>query len=518
MACRALCRSVHRPLRYLLSTRGFLPARNGDQFLAYLHALTPLPKATLHSHFSCQSPFSSSPLLLSNREGEAEDKVAETGVIENLKEDAISSTSISTSEELGADGIVDIPSPMDLMVTCLDTLHNFTGLPWWATISISAVVLRALLFPSRVLQNKKLAEIKKLGPKLQLERLAKGLSQGKFLEEYRHLKKRKQELCCPSLLWIIGPGIFIQVPLVLMIMYSLRKMALEQHLGFITGGFLWFKDLTNPGQGLTGAVLPLVVAATYFANVHVLFQGRPIRQGPLGSLEKAWRKLLQCSTVFIFLSFYHVPQAVHMFFVPHSIMTLSQTLLFENETFSARVVGPKMEDGFQRPTIGQKMITLSSYENLLKDAGTQFTSGNITQAIDLLKNAIKEEPEEEQAYALLGLVYKAQKDWVNSAVYYKHAIVKGKTDDFKMAAYAGCGLALLKEGAVMDCIETLRPIKSFKVPEHPESRHCYYASLVIFGRALLEAGLKEESLEIVQRAKELNGNKSDEAGNISNTL
>ncbi|MCO5611603.1 hypothetical protein L7F22_065857 [Adiantum nelumboides] len=144
-----------------------------------------------------------------------------------------------------------------------------------------------------------------------------------------------------------------------------------------------------------------------------------------------------------------------------------------------------------------------------KDAGSCFTSGKMSQAIELLKNAIKKEPEKGEAYALLGLLYKTQKDWVNSAVYYKQAISKAETDDFKIAAYAGCGLALLKEGVVMECIETLRSIRSFQVPERPDSRHCYYASLVILGRALLEAGLKEESREVVQLYKELGMDKSE---------
>ena len=46
--------------------------------------------------------------------------------------------------------------------------------------------------------------------------------------------------------------------------------------------------------------------------------------------------------------------------------------------------------------------------------------------INLIRNAIKEEPEEDQAYALLGLVYKTRKDWVNSAFYYQNAILKVK--------------------------------------------------------------------------------------------
>lgn len=499
MACRALCTSLRRRARYMRVARGYIPTQS-ELLLSHFQGTHSLPLIS-PSHLSARNPFSASPLLSKGDE-------AEEGTFSTWKEEA--NTNNNTAfQELG-DGSMDINSPVDLMVACLDSLHNLTGLPWWATISISAIALRALLFPSRIMQNNKLAQIKKLGPKLQLERLAKGASQGKFLEEYRHLRKRQHGLSCPSLLWIIGPGIFIQIPLVLTIMYSLRKMALEQHLGFVTGGILWFKDLTVSGHGLTGAVLPLVIATTYLGNVHVLFQGHPVRQGPMGTLEKAWKTVLKCSTVLIFLSFYHVPQAAHMFFVPHSIMTLSQTMLFDHAKFAGRMIGPKATNVLESPGLsrGQHMKDISSYEKLLKDAGTHFSSGNFTQAVRLLENAIEEEPEEEQAYALLGLVYKTNKDWVNSAVYYQHAILKGKTDDFKIAAYAGCGLALLKQGAVMECVETMTAIKGFKVPEHPDTRHCYYASLIILGRALFEAGLKDESQEIMQLAKDFHAKKS----------
>ena len=46
---------------------------------------------------------------------------------------------------------------------------------------------------------------------VKLELLAKGAFQGRFLEEYQSLRSRRLELGSPNLLWMIGPGIFIQV-------------------------------------------------------------------------------------------------------------------------------------------------------------------------------------------------------------------------------------------------------------------------------------------------------------------
>ncbi|MCO5552505.1 hypothetical protein L7F22_006017 [Adiantum nelumboides] len=497
MACRPLCRSLHHPARSLLSTRCFSPYR----FQSDSPQPTALLTGVLPSDFANVRPFSSAPQFFSRDKAE--------GQISDVAKEGCSSS--SSAQELTENGSLDIPSPIDLLIDGFDTLNYLTGLPWWGTISVSAIILRALMLPLKVLQDRKLAEIRSQGPILQLERLARGLSQGKLLEECRQLRKRRQGVSSPSFLWILGPGICIQVPLVLTIVWSLRRMAVEQHLGFATGGILWFMDLTVPGEGLVGAVLPLLVAAVYFGNVHVLFRGQPIRKGLLGELEKAWRTFLKYSNFLTFWCICYAPQALQVFLVPHSIMTLAQTKLFSNEKFVTQVVGPRKNAAVKLPVASgdQDTTALRSYETLLKDAGSCFTSGKMSQAIKLLKNAIKKEPEKGEAYALLGLLYKTQKDWVNSAVYYKQAISKAETDDFKIAAYAGCGLALLKEGVVMECIETLRPIRSFQVPERPDSRHCYYASLVILGRALLEAGLKEESQEVVQLYKELGMDKSE---------
>ena len=40
---------------------------------------------------------------------------------------------------------------------------------------------------------------------------------------------------------------------------------------YIAGGILWFTDMTVPVQGALGALFPVIVAATYFTNLQVLF-------------------------------------------------------------------------------------------------------------------------------------------------------------------------------------------------------------------------------------------------------
>lgn len=403
---------------------------------------------------------------------------------------AVAATTVSES----------VKSPVDVVIAFLDLLHDETGFPWWVTISLSAVLMRALLVPLVIMQLKNVAQIKSLAPKLQLELLVKGLHQKNFIEQYRLLKKRKLDLGCPSLAWLIGPGFLVQLPLLLIMAFSLRRMAFEQHSGFIVGGALWFKDLTLSGNGFVGAVLPLVIAMVYLANVQVSIQGIPVRQDLYGMFLKGWKKFLQLSTVLLFITMYHCPQALHMLSVPHSIMTLSQNVLLRQQNFVRFLIGSEAGKMLHSPVPSDG--DLRRYNKFLKDAGTCFSSRNFSEAIHLLEEAIKEDPEKEEAYALLGAVYRQTKDWVKADIFYKHAIAKGKTDEFKIAAYSGSGLALLRQGKILECITMLRAIRNFEVPANPDARYSYYCSLFILSRTLRDSGMRDESEEIMQEVRE----------------
>ncbi|KAH7424356.1 hypothetical protein KP509_11G004100 [Ceratopteris richardii] len=331
MACRALGRNIHRASCSLSSLRSLIAhSPIGDVPLSssqavqsssslsslshtgMLKGVSSSPSETLFLYsFVGQRHFSSTPYS-SDSEGRPNDGVS---ICSSNAEDPTS----PVAEGLVADSSLDIPSPAGFTIACLDALNNVTGLPWWATLSLSAVILRALLVPVKSIQIQKVAELHKIGPKLQLQRLF----MGNFMEEYRQLRKRKRELSAPSFLWIHGPVIFLQVPLVVTVLYSIRKMALLNHVGFDMGGFLW-KDLTVPGQGLAGAVLPFTIAAAYLANLHVLFRDYRDVDGFLGKVEKSFRKFLKYCTILVFGFSYNAPQAIHVFLAPHFLMTLLQ--------------------------------------------------------------------------------------------------------------------------------------------------------------------------------------------------
>lgn len=42
--------------------------------------------------------------------------------------------------------------PVNLAIQGIDALHNMTGLPWWATIPLTAVTIRTVLMPLTVQQ------------------------------------------------------------------------------------------------------------------------------------------------------------------------------------------------------------------------------------------------------------------------------------------------------------------------------------------------------------------------------
>ena len=56
--------------------------------------------------------------------------------------------------------------PMYCLESCLVFVHDFTGLPWWATILALTGTARLVIFPMQVAQSKAMAKMTKIKPQL----------------------------------------------------------------------------------------------------------------------------------------------------------------------------------------------------------------------------------------------------------------------------------------------------------------------------------------------------------------
>src|SRR3712207_1437881 len=128
--------------------------------------------------------------------------------------------------------------------------HNALGAPWWLSIAMLTIVVRALLFPLTVKQVKSMRAMQDLKPEMDKIRAQYRYNRQKQQEEmmklYQERKVNPLGGCLP---------ILIQMPIFIGIFYVIREFG-GYRLGdrvvppkfesFHEGGIMWFQNLSAP--------------------------------------------------------------------------------------------------------------------------------------------------------------------------------------------------------------------------------------------------------------------------------
>lgn len=188
-------------------------------------------------------------------------------VIENVTEEAIATTTATTTSaisevaaqnaesitqvamkygDLKAMGLVNF-TPVGALETVLEAVHISTGLPWWATIAATTVMIRTALVPFIVKLQGNTARLHNVKP--QLERLTENMKLAKETNDTAALARfsaQTQELFakndCNPLKSLMLP--LLQAPVMISFYLALRDMANLPVPQFREGGISWFTDLT----------------------------------------------------------------------------------------------------------------------------------------------------------------------------------------------------------------------------------------------------------------------------------
>lgn len=161
----------------------------------------------------------------------------------------------------------DSSLPVLAVVDFLDGFHEFTGLPWWMIIASSTVAVRVALLPLLLLQLKKLKKISELLPQLPMPIPERPTLRGS-IDQFSLFLKESRAIGCPSFLWFF-PYLSVQLPCFFLLMASIRKMSLDGHPGFDSGGALWFQNLSDLPAGSFGPVFPILIAVFHYINIQV---------------------------------------------------------------------------------------------------------------------------------------------------------------------------------------------------------------------------------------------------------
>ena len=185
--------------------------------------------------------------------------------------------------------------PTAMMQTLLENVHFYTGLPWWASIAVATLTVRAVVFPLYLRSTDTSARMaavrpltKELQPKMLEARMAGDrLKQAQLTQElqgvYRAAGIKMSTIFMPMV---------VQVPFGFGMFRLVRNMAELPVPGMDASGVLWFMDLTvsDPFFILPAATAGLMYLAFKVCGLSPLPLA-PIQSAPSADqgFPTAWR-------------------------------------------------------------------------------------------------------------------------------------------------------------------------------------------------------------------------------------
>ncbi|KAL1568713.1 ALBINO3-like protein 2, chloroplastic isoform X1 [Salvia divinorum] len=419
--------------------------------------------------------------------------------------------------------------PVQTLISLLDSYHDATGLPWWIIICSSTVAMRLAIFPLIVLQIKKLRIIGELLPHLPPP-IPPPLSGRSFRDQFALFWKEKEAAECPSVFWFFS-SVVVQVPCFFLWLMSVRKMSLDHHPGFDTGGMLWSLNLTEYPQGALGAVFPLCIAGLHFANVQLSLRNSSLQHvpGTLKLLAKIYKVYLQLLTLPILITTFYVPQGSLIYWFPNSTFSLIQLLCLHNPNvlrylglpeMNASAVAPVIQRGSSaaadtliRTKEGEMSAQTLSPDDLVSLSIEILGGGQKDAAIALLRVALDKDPGHVRALLILGQTLLQKEHYAEASEFLEKAISKllfagnptevGEVDFLILSSQWAC-IANMLQGKMEEGFVHLERIAQMNEPQDSNSKAHYYDGLIILATALANVNRRAEALQYLHKVATYN--------------
>src|SRR5919205_1942159 len=190
--------------------------------------------------------------------------------------------------------------------------HSTLGAPWWLSIAMLTIVVRALLFPLTVKQVKNMRAMQDLKPEMDRIRAQYRDNRQKQQEEtmklYQERKVNPLGGCLPVL---------VQMPIFVGIFYVIRHfggipgLREPQYPSFHQGGLLWFQNLSAPDPYF---LLPVISALTMLAATEITSK----------NIDPQQRWLMRLLPIGITVFLYNFPAGLFVYWITSNLVTLTQ--------------------------------------------------------------------------------------------------------------------------------------------------------------------------------------------------
>ena len=160
-------------------------------------------------------------------------------------------------------------SPIGLIQSSMEIIYNTTGLPWWGTIVVSTLCFRVLFYPISIYLQKHAIRMHNVNPQVEelkekqmLYLLAGNMEMANYQRNKINAVFRSHGIRpFLSLLPVFFQGAFL-----LSYFMAIRRMAYAPVTSMMTGGALWFTDLTVPDDMF---ILPIINSLGFLISIEV---------------------------------------------------------------------------------------------------------------------------------------------------------------------------------------------------------------------------------------------------------
>eukprot|EP01018_Ginkgo_biloba_P013908 Gb_35664 [translate_table: standard] len=209
----------------------------------------------------------------------------------------------------------DSAYPVAALQYVIEAVHVHSGLPWWASIVATTLLIRSLTVPILISQLKATSRLTMMRP--QLEEVTQQMKQSSDPQTLEEGRRRVSNLFKEHGVTPFTPmkGIFIQGPIFISFYLAITNMAAKVP-SFKEGGALWFQDLSTPDSLY---ILPVLTGLSFLATVELNMQ-EGLEGNPMAGNMKKFSRFIALITVPITMNF---PKAIFCYWITSNLFSLA---------------------------------------------------------------------------------------------------------------------------------------------------------------------------------------------------
>ena len=241
-----------------------------------------------------------------------------------------------------------------LISDVLESFHSL-GVPWWLSIVLLTVLVRAVLFPLTIRQVKNMRAMQELKPEMDNIRAKYKNDRRKQQEATMELYKERRINPLAGFLPVL-----VQVP-VFITMYQVIRNHEETFPSFASGGLLWFTDLTRADPYF---ILPVLSASILVAAGRISSRNVDPRQ----------RRMMQLLPLAFTAFLMRFPAGLFVYWLTSNTVTLLQNFLIYHPSLLGRFSQSHQEEVTGKPadqTVAEPICNPKAAKQGAKRSGTR---------------------------------------------------------------------------------------------------------------------------------------------------